>query len=186
MLGPVEELLVERGAFSELTVGEIIARAGVKRSTFYYHYRDKADLLIEISSRAIKEIVDASYGLYTLDGRGTRTQFERRVADTVAVWRPHVPLMSALAEVAVYDERVAAQFQTGWQAAQKGIHDHIVAGQRAGYVRADADPDYTAAWLTWMAERGMGQVVFVSTERDFKRIVAALAGVVWHTLYERS
>lgn len=33
--------LVDEYRFSEITVGEIIARANVNRSTFYYHYIDK-------------------------------------------------------------------------------------------------------------------------------------------------
>lgn len=185
MLGPVEELLAEGGGFTELTVGEIVERAGVKRSTFYYHFKDKAELLIEISARAINEIVEASYGLYELDETATRRQFEGRIRRTVETWLPHVPLMRALAELAAYDPRVREQFEAGWAAAVQGIHDHIVAGQKAGFVRKECDPVYTAGWLTWMAERGMSQVAATAPEQDLGRVVKSISAIVWRTLYDR-
>lgn len=185
MLEPVEGLLAEGGGFTELTVAEIIDRAGVKRSTFYYHFTDKAELLIEISAQAIAEIVRASYGLYELDGAATRRRFEARVRETVETWLPHVPLMRALAELSAYDPRVREQFEAGWEAAKRGVREHIVAGQEAGFVRPEADPEYTAAWLTWMAERGMGQVAATAPDEDRERVVEALTSIVWRSLYDR-
>lgn len=186
MLGPVEELLAEGGGFTDLTVAEIIERAGIKRSTFYYHFADKAELLVEISDRAIAEIVAASHNLYLLDAGSTREEFEERVRATVLAWLPHVPLMNALAELSAYDGRVRAQFDAGWATAQEGIRRHILDGRRAGFIRPEVDPEYTAAWLTWMAERGMGQVAAVAPEEDLERVVASLADIVWRTLYARA
>lgn len=185
LLGPVEELLSEGGGFTDLTLAEIIDRAGVKRSTFYYHFHDKAELLIEISARAIQEIVETSYGLYRLEPDSSFEDFERRVRETVLIWLPHVPLMRALAELAAYDTRVRDQFEAGWGAAVEGIRRHIVDGQAAGFVRRESDPEFTAAWLTWMAERGMGQVAAAAAVDDLDRVIRALALIVWRTLYER-
>src|SRR5450432_2089753 len=39
------ELLVEK-PFDDITVQEVLDRAGVSRSTFYEHYRDKNDLFL--------------------------------------------------------------------------------------------------------------------------------------------
>ena len=185
MLRPVEKLLGNGRGFTEVTVAEIIEAAGVKRSTFYYHFHDKAELLVEISARAISEIVEASRGLYRLDPDSSFEAFEARVNDTVETWVPHIPLMGALAELAAYDARVRDQFDAGWEAARDAAEQHIVDGQRAGFVRPDADPVYTSAWLTWMAERGMGQVVAKAPGEDLERVVRAISQIVWRSLYAR-
>jgi AcrR family transcriptional regulator len=39
------ELLVEK-SFDDITVHDVLERAGVSRSTFYTHYRDKNDLFL--------------------------------------------------------------------------------------------------------------------------------------------
>jgi AcrR family transcriptional regulator len=186
MLEPVEELLAEGGGFTDLTVAEIIERAGIKRSTFYYHFSDKAELLIEISERALGEIVAASHDLYRLGADSTWEEFHERVRTTVMAWLPHVPLMNALAELSAYDPRVREQFEAGWATAREGIRRHIIDGQHAGFVRPEADPDYTAAWLTWMAERGMGQVALAAPGEDLDRVGRALADIVWRALYTRA
>jgi AcrR family transcriptional regulator len=40
------ELLVQKKPFDDITVQDVLDRAGVSRSTFYTHYRDKNDLFL--------------------------------------------------------------------------------------------------------------------------------------------
>ena len=47
------ELLREKG-YSAITVSDIIERANIGRSTFYSHYRDKADLFVSELDRVIE------------------------------------------------------------------------------------------------------------------------------------
>lgn len=183
LAGPVERLLGEGRGFTDLSVDEIIQEAGVPRSTFYYHFRDKGELLLAIGQRAIERIVEAEYGLYALGPNRSRKKFTEAVRHTVETWLPHVPLMNAIAELSNYNPMVKEQFLAGWAAAQRGVADHIRTGQHEGFVRKDLHPDYVAAWLTWMAERGMGQIVATAEEERLGEIVEALTAVVWHTLY---
>ena len=46
MLGDALIALMHEKSFEEITVGEVLDRAGVGRSTFYVHYRDKNDLFL--------------------------------------------------------------------------------------------------------------------------------------------
>jgi AcrR family transcriptional regulator len=185
LVAPIEALLAEGHSFTELTVEQIISRAGVARSTFYYTFGDKGELLIAVSQTAIKEIVEASYTLYALEPDSSREDFTAAVRRTVRTWRPHVSLMNALAELATYDARVNEQFLIGWAAARRGIADHIAQGQAAGRVRPELHVEHTAAWLTWMAERGMSQMVASAPAREVEAMVLSLASIVWNTLYER-
>ena len=183
LLPEVEALLAEGASYTDLSVDELIERAEVPRSTFYYHFRDKGELLIAISAGAVAEIVEVSDGLYLEGLHRSRAKFTAAVRTTVEAWLAHVPLMNALSELAAYNPAVKEQFLTGWRHAQQRVSAHIVEGQAAGFVRADLHPEYVAAWLTWMAERGIGLLVWPAPEEQLDEISAALATTVWHTLY---
>lgn len=184
LLPSVEALLEEGASFTDVSVEEIIERAEVPRSTFYYHFRDKGELLIAISADATAEIVAVSTGLYEAGLHKSRKKFTAAVHRTALAWLQHVPLMNALSEVAAYNPAVKEQFLAGWRAAQQRVTDHIREGQAAGFVRQDLHPEYTAGWLTWMAERGIGLLVWPAPEDRVHDAVEALATTVWHTLYE--
>lgn len=186
LVGPVEALLADGRSFAELTVDEIIERSDVPRSTFYYNFREKAELLIAISETATREIVGASYALYGLGPDVTREAFGRQVRRTVETWVPHVPLMNALAETASVSPRVREQFAAGWEAAREGVAEHIRTGQANGTLRAELDPERHAAWLTWMAERGMSQLVHPAGPKERRALSDALADIVWTVLYGTS
>lgn len=46
ILGDALILLIQEKSFNEITVQQVLDRAGVGRSTFYAHYRDKQDLFL--------------------------------------------------------------------------------------------------------------------------------------------
>jgi hypothetical protein len=47
----------------------------------------------------------------------------------------------------------------------------------------DLDPQRTAAWLTWMAERGLYQLVAPAGPAAAERLLDALTDITWNTLY---
>jgi AcrR family transcriptional regulator len=184
LLTTIEGLLADRASYTDLSVDEIIERAEVPRSTFYYHFRDKGELLIAISADAVADIVNVSDGLYVEGLHHSRAKFTVAVRRTVEAWLAHVPLMNALSELAAYNPAVKEQFLAGWRQAQQRVAAHIRDGQAAGFVRADLHPEYVAGWLTWMAERGIGLLVWPAPEAQLDEISDALATTVWHTLYD--
>lgn len=183
LLAAVESLLSEGITYTDLSVETIIERAGAPRSTFYYHFRDKGELLIAVSADAVAQITESSKGLYRDNLHGSREQFTDAVRRTANTWLTHLPLINAVAELAAYNPMVKAQYLATWQSAQDHLADHIRAGQAAGVVRADLHPEHTAAWLTWMAERGLGLHVWAAPAEQQDAAIDALATTVWHTLY---
>jgi AcrR family transcriptional regulator len=183
LLRGVEALLAEGSSYTDLSVDEIIESAGVPRSTFYYHFRDKGELLTSISAEAVAAIVDVSDGLYVEGLHRSRATFKSAVRRTAETWLEHVPLMNAVAETAAYNPAVKEQFLAGWRHAQQRVAEHIREGQAAGFVRADLHPEYVAGWLTWMAERGMALLVWPAPKTQLDDVIDALAATVWHTLY---
>lgn len=186
LLGPVESLLREGRRWADLTVDEIIERADVPRSTFYYNFRVKDELLIAIAQPAMQEIIDSAADLYKLGPSASRAEFEGQVRRTVDVWTPHVCLIDALYEAGAVNPRAREQFRTGWSDAYQGAIDYIRAGQADGTIRPEIDPVNHAAWLTWMAERGISQLVEPVGPQQRDAVCAALADIIWSVLYGSS
>lgn len=182
ILSAVEGLLsVEK--FTALTVDQILAASGVSRTTFYRHFSDKTELLMAISEPVLDSINRAAMNAWRLDSDLTITRLERDIAETIEVYLPHVSLFSAMAEAATYDSRVQAQFRAGMDRVHGSLAARVADGQAAGYLRPDLSAWETAGWITWMAERGMSQLVTTATEQERKRLVESLARLVCYGLY---
>lgn len=101
--------LVRERSYGELSVGEVMERAGFGRTIFYRHFDDLGDLLVRASREAIEELYDAQQAL-------ARTTIDHDVVAEaigagVSVYRRHGPLLRAIAEAAASDPEVAAGYQ---------------------------------------------------------------------------
>src|SRR6185295_12736682 len=99
-----EELVRER-SFAQLTVDEVMARAGIGRTLFYRHFDDLGDLLLRAAAEAIEELFAAEEVLAQgRDGFGAET-IRQAITAAVGVYRRHGPILRAVAEAATVDER---------------------------------------------------------------------------------
>ena len=65
-----------------------------------------------------------------------------------------------------------------------GLRKHIRVGQRAGFIDPELLPAETAGWLTWMAERGMTQLVQHAGKAKLRRLEETFTSILWYALYE--
>jgi TetR/AcrR family transcriptional regulator, ethionamide resistance regulator len=114
----------------------------------------------------------------------TREQVAEAVRHTIDTYLPHTRLMNAVLEVSTYDDRVKRRFDAAYAEAQQAAEQHIRAGQRAGFIRGDLHPNETAGWLTWMAERGMTQLVQNAGKAQRVRLADTFTSILWYTLYD--
>ena len=96
--------LVRQRSYAELSVGEIMERAGFGRTIFYRHFDDLGDLLMSASREAIEELYEAEAGLVPVASGNA----DGAIHGAVAVYERHGPLLRAVTEAAADDERVAA------------------------------------------------------------------------------
>jgi TetR/AcrR family transcriptional regulator, ethionamide resistance regulator len=184
ILPMVEELLEAAGGYVHLRVEEILQNAGLSRSTFYRYFKDKNDLLLALSEPALREIRTAALRTWELGPDVTFGQFEAELYKTMEAYRPHVALMSALVEVSTYDARVKALFGGFFEDVRRAIAAHIRLEQKRGMVRPGIDADAAAGWITWMAERGMNQLVPSADAATRRRLATSMATIVWHGVYD--
>ena len=173
--------LAESAPFRDLTVDEIARAAGISRSAFYTHFRDKHDLL----RVAVEEVADELYRMADRWWHGEGPPAERvRVAleGVVAVYAEHAGLLRVATEVSTYDEEVRELWVAIVERFIEATAAHIRSEQSQGLITAGLDPRATAEALVWMNER-CSYIYLGRGERRPEELVEAMAPVWTAALY---
>jgi AcrR family transcriptional regulator len=183
LLAAVKSLLADGASFTELSVERLVSLAGVSRSTFYVYFEDKGELirawLTDVNSRL--EVAAAQW--WALDAGAEWDDLRAALDRVVTVYRPHATLMAAAFDASAYDAGVREQVETMMERNVAGLRKHIRDGQAAGTVDPRIPAGQTASWLTWMAERGLQQLVHGAGEDEIAGLVDGYTWIVWNTLY---
>jgi AcrR family transcriptional regulator len=173
--------LAETGSFRDLTVDEIARDAGLSRSAFYTHFRDKHDLLLG----AIQEVADDLYEMSDRWWHGEGPPAERvraAIQGVVDVYAERAPIMRIATEVSTYDDEVRAVWLRIAERFIEATADHIRTEQDRGLIPDRLDARSTGEALFWMAERSC-YIYLGRGERPPAELVAALAPVWTAALY---
>jgi len=183
LLEVIERLLGDGETFTEISVERMVAETGMARSTFYVYFTDKGDLLRAWFAEISDELRAAAKGWWELRPPFGFHDVRAALNTIVAAYRPHTPLMAAVYDTAAYDPSVRALVMAMMAENTAGLRSHVRRGQSAGFVDTALSPPETAAWLTWMAERGLHQLVRGASDAEVDRLVDAYARIVWNVLY---
>lgn len=178
-----EELLSEAERFSDISVEQVISRAGVSRSTFYSYFEDMGHVLRTVGSGVISEVLSSAREWMDLDTGLSQSQLVEIFSRLIATYRRRAKLLAALAEASTYDPAVRNEFHNLLAIGHTELAKHIRRAQASGSASKSLDPECTATWLVWMIERGLYQQIRPATKTQAKRHVDALATIVWRTLY---
>lgn len=179
----VEGLLEQGETFAELSVERIVTEAEISRSTFYVYFEDKGDLLRAWFSEVTTELDNAATGWWELGSGLTRADLRDALERIVRSYQPHTTLMAALYDTAAYDPSVRELVGEMMGSNIAGLRKHIRVGQKEGFVDGTLLPEQTAAWLMWMAERGLHQLVRGASAPELDRLIEAYSAIVWNVLY---
>jgi TetR/AcrR family transcriptional regulator, ethionamide resistance regulator len=183
IVNAAEEVLSEAERFADISVEQVISRAGVSRSTFYSYFDDMGHVLRVVGEGVVGEVVASAREWMNLDTGPTEEQLNAVFAALIDTYRRRAKLLAALADASTSDPGVREEFHRLFAIGHLELSKHIQRAQAAGTARADLDPDPTAGWLVWMLERGLYQQIRPLAPADVDRHVAALAAIVWHALY---
>jgi len=184
LLNVVDELFAGGETYSSLTVERIMAAADLSRATFYVYFNGKSDLLRNWSRRVVEQTSQAARWWWELGPEATREQLRDVLARIVELYRPHAVALAAVHDAAMHDETTSDALTAVVEDHAASLSGYIARGQRGGWIARDLLPDETAAWLTWMGERGLQQMAGPSAgDADIDRLVGSYADVVWRTLY---
>jgi TetR/AcrR family transcriptional regulator, ethionamide resistance regulator len=179
-----EELMSADESYTELSVERIVREAGISRATFYVYFEDKGDLLRALAEDFIERILVAAAAWWELPADATKADLRTAMRAIFDAYLPHKVVMAAVVEVASYDAGLRQLFGDLLDRTIAAVGNHIATGQSEGYVDRGLDPQRTAAWLTWMAERGLYQLVAPASGAAVERLLDAITDITWNTLYE--
>jgi TetR/AcrR family transcriptional regulator, ethionamide resistance regulator len=185
LLVGVERLLAEGERYSDISVERLVKASGISRSTFYYHFDGKSDLLQALVEDAIGAIIDSAEYWWSMGPASTKADLREGLRRVLVAYRPHRLLWVATVEAAAYDDGVRDRFEAMMAQGQAQIEKHIRRGQAEGFIDPNAAAEVVASWLTWMSERGIYQMV--SRTDDAAELELLLDGIVevyWRVLYE--
>lgn len=185
VLPVVEQKVAEAGSYANLRVEDILQDALLSRSTFYRYFKDKNELLLALGEPVFADVRAAAIRPWDRDTAPTRDELRAELRRNFDIYLPHVPVIGAMVEASYHSPAVRELFEQGFAEVQRSIAEHITQGQRAGFVRPDVLAHETAAWLTWMAERGMTQIASIADDAALDRLAESLATMVW-CIYEVS
>jgi AcrR family transcriptional regulator len=138
--------LVRERSFAELTVGEVMDRAGLERTIFYRHFANVGALLLSVGREALDELYEAQVQLVA-GGASDADAVRAALALPVRVYRRHGPLLRAVSEAIASGQLVAIDGE-----AIRRRFDALVATALRDAGAEIADPEETARALNLLNE----------------------------------
>jgi len=175
--------LLDRGAtFTELGVQQICTEAGVARSTFYSHFRDKVELVVRMGTELLSSAFDQVSAWTPADGLSGLVAVFREVMTT---YRRHGVISRAITEVASYDATVREfsagqlrRFTTRTLAA-------LVAEQEAGHTPPTVDAALATRLIVVGGEAALADQVATGDPATDEAFAEELAATWWYGVYRR-
>ncbi|TCO48856.1 TetR/AcrR family transcriptional regulator [Actinocrispum wychmicini] len=106
ILDTAEHLLANR-SLGEIGIDELAAGAGVSRSTFYFHFESRDDVLYTLSDRLIGEIYAEGLVWFRRGDEEPVAAVRRALTRMVELWRAHGPVLRASVRGRETDPRLA-------------------------------------------------------------------------------
>jgi AcrR family transcriptional regulator len=183
MLETIESLLRQGESFTELSVERIVTEVGISRSTFYVYFEDKGHLLRALTDDVLEQMIASSREWWANLPEADFEELEAGIAKLVETYRAHSILMAAIVDTSSYDEEVRAELHKLIVGGQMELAEQIRAGQKAGTVRKELDPERTAGWLAWMVEHGLHELVREADDSEATALGNALSRILWNAIY---
>jgi AcrR family transcriptional regulator len=183
LLAAVDELLGEGQPWTTISVGQLVKRARISRSTFYNQFEDKGDLLSMLAADVMGDITEDARSWWALPPSASQGEVAAVLERMLSTYLAHRALMEAVVDSAVHDQRIRTQFHAIVNAGADSLADYIRTGIDAGEFDPQLNPVRTAQWLVWMIERGFYELSFPTAGGKRQRLVSALTTIVWKTLH---
>ncbi|GAA1517834.1 TetR/AcrR family transcriptional regulator [Kribbella lupini] len=169
--------------FTELNAQRIATEAGVARSSFYVHFRDKVDLLIRLATQLTVPNFDTASAWRPADGVDGLTE---TFVNIVATFREHAAVRRALSEAAAYDDTVREYWARELDQFSEFTDRLLRIEQDAGRTPADLDVPSATEIIVLGGERAIVEHVNTRPAATDAAFAAELARIWWHGVYRRA
>ena len=179
LIGATERLLDSGTPYIGLSVEQLCSEAGVARSTFYVHFRDKGELVIRVAERMLAQLSDAAEAWWAPGSdRGELLAATRRL---VEVYARHRAVFQALTETAAYDGELRTVQEAMVDRQSEPLTRLIEDGKRSGRVR-DLHARETVVALVGMVQGACSRLAG-GDEDELDRLAETITSITWHALF---
>ncbi len=173
--------LLRRRPFHELSVDAIMANTGLKRPSFYVHFRDRHDVVLRVLATVGEELLVMSERWFRDESdpvESARTALE----GIVDVWVRDGPVLKALADAAADDPDVDTVYHAMVERFIDGATQHILREQQAGRALS-VDAAQMSRALVWLNERYLCEMLGREPQGDRQEIVNTLYQIWVRSIY---
>ena len=147
--------LLRTTSLAELSVAQILAAAGVGRTSFYEHFASKEDVVVKLLRSVSADIAEEIEPMFTRGARTPDAAFREGLTRLVEMWDRYAPLMlTGTEEWPAVPELGRLWFRIHADLTRR-IAAVIAADRAAGIAPPGADPQALAASLVWSTERAL-------------------------------
>jgi AcrR family transcriptional regulator len=179
-----EALLAEGASFAELPVEQIATRAGISRTAFYFYFRDKRDLVPRLVEGVVDDMYAAAAGWWDGDEDGPAA-LAAALAQVVAIYGRHAPVMRAVVEAAAIDADAARYWRTLVGRFVTATGARIEREQARGAVDPALPAQAVAFGLCWMTERAAYEHLAQDGDPEDAGLVDGLLAIWLGAVYGR-
>jgi AcrR family transcriptional regulator len=182
LVGPLDELLGRSRSLEEVGLADLLELAGLPRSTFYYAFEGKADLLTAIGLHLVEGLFRPGQRL--LEGEvQVPVHAIARAAEEIGEGLNRHPHVSSALLPGLGLARASRELDERIDEVRVRLEQQIAAHDAAGLMRPGIDPGPTAAWLVAMLLHGTGRLLASVGPAARRRNAWAMAEVAWLALY---
>jgi AcrR family transcriptional regulator len=174
-----ERLLAAGTPYIGLSVEQLCSEAGVARSTFYVHFRDKGELVTRVAERMLVQLAAAAEAWWT--PATSRPELLAATRRLVEVYAHHRAVFQALTETAAYDGELRAVQEAMVDRHAEPLMKLIEEGKRDGAVR-DLHARETVVALVGMVQGACARLAG-GDEAELERLAETITAIAWHALY---
>jgi AcrR family transcriptional regulator len=179
LVDATERLLAEGTPYIALSVEQLCSEAGVARSTFYVHFRDKGELVTRVAALMLDQL-SAAAEAWWVPGADRRELLVATRA-LIDVYARHRAVMTALTETAAYDGELRAVHQAMVDRHAEPLAALIEQGKRDGEVR-ELHTRETVVALVGMVQVACDRLAD-GVAADLDRLAEAITAIAWHALF---
>lgn len=183
MLDATLVLLADGAPYAELTVQRIAERAGVSRPTFYAHFGDRRELLLELMDTALAPVFAVLDEQGPMSGEALGpTRIGPTIELVMSIARANAPLFQAVVEAATYDDAVH-EWLSGFAGRFIDAATATVESQQAAGNALPIDARAVAHTLVWTVIDTAYRQLRSPTGLDDALVVQTLTTMALRTVY---
>jgi len=181
----VQRLLTQGSTYTQLSVQRILDEAGIARSTFYAHFRDKSEILPKLGATFRQQLFEFTAGWTPAGPEGGLAGLETAFRNVIAYHREHFAILTTFAEVAAYDASVQDFYNSELRDFEANLTGKLRDEQVDGRTAADIEPTAASSIIVWGGLRAIEHHIRVDDGGGDEAFAKELARIWWYGAFRR-